>query len=709
MTGCVESETLLPSTEPAPGWSVTIPTDGLFERVHEALLTVADGRVGTRGAREENGSGSHPLVLTAGLYESRDDVERLLSAPVWTGLAIEGLPDERDVDRSDWRVLDLRRGLLVRHIVTEGGPVHIVRLSSLARPGIVALRAEGPADQLQAGEPLRPPDGAEIVRTGAGGMACWMSVPSNLGGGVTASAGQEVSLAAHRIRVERIASYISDPDVLPSPDEAAHELRDARRVGFEGLLAENAFAWQSRWQDADVVIDGDDELQQSVRFGLFHLMSSVASERQAAVGARGMSGPAYAGHVFWDADVYVLPFLAATHPQSARAMLAYRVARLAGAEAGARERRLRGALFPWESASSGREVAPRLVRRDVGGVEPIRTGDHEEHIVADIAWAALEYVTWTGDHAFLADEGRRLLCETARFWASRARRDDRAHVYNVIGPDEYHDVVDDNAYTNVMARWNLRTAAAFERSYGAHSQEAEGWDALADELVDGYDPTTGLYEQCAGFFGLEPLMIGEMAAIPVAADLLLGRERVRATQVVKQPDVLMLHHLVPHEVAADSLEPNLDFYLPRTAHGSSLSPAICASLLARAGRPEEALELLRIACRIDLDDLTGTTSGGLHLAAMGGVWQALVYGFAGLRARPGALELDPVLPARWNRLEVRVQHQGVRVRVSMGHANIEVTTDGDLALRVAGAGSHRVDRSGARFDLRNGQWERRTS
>ena len=242
----------------------------------------------------------------------------------------------------------------------------------------------------------------------------------------------------------------------------------------------------------------------------------------------------------------------------------------------------------------------------------IRTGELEDHIVADVAWAACRYADWTADGEFLHGPGRELLLDAARFWASRVcwDPDGRAHINGVIGPDEYHVMVDDNAFTNVMARWNLRRAADLaEQADGATAEEPGAWRRLAAALVDGYDATSGRYRQFAGFDDLEPLLIGELARPPVAADLLLGRERVRAAQVVKQADVLMLHLLVPEETAPGSLAANLAFYGPRTAHGSSLSPAVHAALLARAGDPDRALELFRLACRLDLDDLTGTTAG----------------------------------------------------------------------------------------------------
>jgi trehalose/maltose hydrolase-like predicted phosphorylase len=323
---------------------------------------------------------------------------------------------------------------------------------------------------------------------------------------------------------------------------------------------------------------------------------------------------------------------------------------------------------------------------------PILTGEREEHVTADVAWALAHYVEWSGNRAFLTGAGRPLLLETARYWASRCRLDPQggAHIDGVIGPDEYHESVDDNTYTNVMARWNLRTAADLADGSSATDDEARDWRRLADRIVDGYDPVTGRYEQFAGYFGLESLSIADIAQAPVAADVLLGRDRVAASQVIKQPDVLMLHHLVPEEVAPGSLEPNLDFYGPRTAHGSSLSPAIHAALLARAGRADEALEPLRIALALDLEDLTGTTAAGLHLATFGGVWQAVLAGFAGVRVRDGVLGVDPRLPTSWRSLELRFRCLGRRVRLLVTPDGIDVHTSRPLQVRLAGQAPQRV-------------------
>ncbi len=304
-------------------------------------------------------------------------------------------------------------------------------------------------------------------------------------------------------------------------------------------------------------------------------MASAAVTGESAVGPRGLSGPTYRGHVFWDTDIFMLPFFAATCPPAARAMLEYRIRRLHPARQAAAQRGFRGAKFPWESAEDGLDVTPTIDLPPFGPAIPILTGAHEEHIVADVAWAAIQYAEWTGDDALLAGEGRPLLLDTARYWASRIRRSgDGSHIDDVIGPDEYHERVDDDAYTNVMARWNLRRAAELaEAGQDVTQDEIDDWRRIADALVDNFDPVTGLYEQFAGYHALEKVLVRDLAADPpVAADLLFGRLRIGRSQIIKQPDVLMLHHLVPEETAPGSLRPNLDFYVPRCAHGSSLSP-----------------------------------------------------------------------------------------------------------------------------------------
>ena len=340
-------------------------------------------------------------------------------------------------------------------------------------------------------------------------------------------------------------------------------------------------------------------------------MASVADTGEAAVGARGLTGTAYRGHVFWDSDVFVLPFLAATHPTAARAMLEYRLRRMPGSRAAAAADWARGCPLPVGVGSDRvRRHAPD-VPRPLGLGIPIRTGaSWRSTIVADVAWAA---------DAYLALDRR----ASSRFWSGRhpvAKRpgtgardplgdDGQAHISGVIGPDEYHEEVDDNAFTNVMVRWNLRRAATLADDRRRRTEVR--WLSLASRLVDGYDHRSPVSTSSSPASGTwNPLdMRADGHARPIAADVLLGRERVAQAQVVKQADVLMLHYLVPDAIPAGSLgaEPGL-----RAADGAR-KLAIAgrhATLFARAGRMDEAMETLGLASRLDLDDLTGTTAAG---------------------------------------------------------------------------------------------------
>jgi trehalose/maltose hydrolase-like predicted phosphorylase len=657
------------------GWSLVFDGfDAPTTRARESLLTLADGVIGTSGAPLFADPAARHDVLVSGMYDGTGSATDLLAAPEWDRL---GWPLNHGDELR--RVLDLHTGVLAEYVRGAASLVS-ARFSTLARPGGVALRAD--IDPPESSTPLHAPNDHE-VEAGANGHD-WM-ITRGTSGFIAAAARQRRDGS----RVERLAAYAAGNDngVL---ERAVIDLDRATEAGFDGLLDEQRRTWAERWERADVRIDGDDELQQAIRVSLFHLMAAVGDRGESAVGSRGLTGRAYRGHVFWDADLFVLPFLAATHPRSARAMLEYRIARLPQALARAAAEGREGARFPWESAADGTEVTPHTGRDLSGHVVPIRTGDNEIHIVGDIVWAALYYAEWTGDEKFLAGPGLQLLIETARYWASRIRVDlqGHAHLYGVIGPDEYHEPVDDNAYTNVLARWNLRRAADMCAWFGDQSVTAEEcarWVSLADALVDGYQSETGIYEEFAGFFKLEPIRVVDIVERrPVTADLLLGRERVHNAQIVKQADVLMLHHLLPDEVEPGSLMPNLEYYEPRTAHGSSLSPGIHASLFARANRLDEAVEALRLAATIDLEDLTATSGGGLHLAAMGGVWQAIAFGFLGLRPRRDVLILDPRLPEQWNELEVRVVFLGNPVRIRVERSRVTVDADAPLTVELAG-------------------------
>ena len=429
-------------------WELTFEGyDEEHQRVQNALFSLAGGGLGTSGGPLLARTSADRWIVVAGIYDGEGPETHLLAGPVLAGLTVDV------ADAHLRRSLDMRAGVLREQISAGGSTVELVRFVSLARNGIVAVRTRLPVSVDRGAARLdAPPD----VAFDEGTNPSWMRVIGS-SGGIVAAVREE-----RRERViDDFVAVVAEANTLPGPDIALLHLDAVVALGFDALETEQKLGWEARWEDADVVIDGDDELQLATRLALFQLMASVGDKGETAVGARALSGTGYRGHVFWDADAFVLPFFAATHPASARAMLEYRIRRLPAALEAARELGRAGARFPWESARTGRDVTPLSARDRTGRVVPIRTGQLEEHVVADVAWAASHYVEWTGDQEFANGPGLTLFIETARYWASRIRidLDGSAHIYGVIGPDEYHEPVDDNAFTNVMARWNLRRAA----------------------------------------------------------------------------------------------------------------------------------------------------------------------------------------------------------------------------------------------------------
>ena len=691
----------VPGIDEDPAWIIREDSgDPLRRRVAETIFTLGAAGLATRGSVEESCAGAMPLVVADGVYRDHG-ADGLLPGPMWTSLLIAPVPDHYE------RVLDLRTGVLSRS--ERGGTLRTLRFASATRPGVVGLRAEAALGRLRPGDPFQQPDETQMS-CGSLGPRHWARTGLSRGPGVAALAEQRTGRAGSTRTLERIAAYAAGQRRQPPLGEANGLLDAAADAGFDMMLAEHRAAWADRWDAVDVRIPDDQATQLGVRFALFQLWCNVNRHDESAVGARGLSGQGYAGHVFWDADVFVLPAMVSIDPRAARAMVRYRLRRLDAARSYAAAGGNDGARFPWESAATGQDVTP-LSGRLGDTIVPIRTGQLEEHITADVAWAATHCSAWTG---WAGGRYRRaeevLLVETARYWASRVRldADGCAHIDTVIGPDEYHESVNDNAYTNVMARWNLRAGADAADRAGIQA-DTRRWRELADGLVDGYDAATGRYEQFAGYFGLEPLLVKQFADPPVAADLLIKRDRLSGSQIIKQPDVLMLHHLVPSQVQPGSLGPNLDFYCPRTAHGSSLSPAVTATLLARAGRADEALAMLGLALRLDMGDTSGMTAAGLHIANLAGVWQAVLNGFTGVAVHAGVLTIDPQLPAAWGSLEIRFRCLGRLVRLSITRDDVVIRTDGPLQACLAGddprmvSGTTRLGRPTQRAGVKKGR------
>ena len=467
---------------------------------------------------------------------------------------------------------------------------------------------------------------------------------------------------------------------------ARDKLGVARHLGWRGVLAEHEAAWASRWQCSDVEVEGDAAAQQALRFAIYHLNSAAnPADERVSIGARALTGDDYHGHVFWDTEIFLLPFYILTWPEAARALLMYRFRTLDAARAKAARMGWRGALYAWESADTGAETTPEQVIGPDRQVIDILCGKQEQHISADVAYAVWQYWQATGDEGFLRDAGAEILLETGRFWASRAQpeADGYRHIRDVIGPDEYHEHIDDNAFTNVMARWNIRRAldvaallrerwpecwARLSSRLGLDDTELKQWQKAAETMATGLDPKTGLFEQFAGYFALEEINLADYAGRSVPMDVVLGRERTQRSQVIKQADVVALLGLLPEEFAGETGAANFHYYEPRCGHGSSLSRAMHGLVAARLGYSEMALRYFRQTAAIDLADTHVAIDGGVHIAALGGIWLTAVFGFAGLSLQSDGVAIDPQLPASWRSLGFGLQWRGRRLKIRIDQA-----------------------------------------
>ncbi|MFA4965072.1 MAG: glycosyl hydrolase family 65 protein [Thermoleophilia bacterium] len=711
-----------PTAEPA--WRFAVKGfDPYREREVETWLTVANGETGTRGAVEEGSAASTPATFVAGVFgDGTGDpaVRQPVPAPDWTGLRLQAWGSVVSLANGELleheRVLDMRHGVVYRYWrqrLRSGHTLRVrtARFASLADRQLLAVRAEAMPEEeggrfvwaaavgvsyaggaTKETEFQRSDTPGFVARTRGrhgGGHVLALSTRPAPGSPVTRYLEQARDVIGGRLEpgdpatVDRLAAIVSARTRVPSTETARRALARAEQLGYDELLRRHRAAWEQRWRDADLVVAGDPADQQALRFSIYHMISTGHPTKETvSVGARGLGGMSYFLHVFWDCEIFVLPFFIYTHPETARTLLTYRFRNLAGAREKARDMGHKGALYPWESADKGVETTPPYGYGPDGEMVPILSGLMEHHISADVAWGVWEYWKATADDAFMAAMGVEMMLETARFWASRASlgADDRFHIRLVVGPDEYHEGVDDNAYTNVLARWNIEKAVEalnwLERVDSGYAEElrrrlvltdneVDQWQLAARALVDGFDPVTNVFEQFAGFYQMEDVPIEKLRPRPMPADLLLGREVTLQAKVVKQADAVMLCHILSDEFSDEVLRANYDYYEPITCHGSSLSPGIHAAVAARLGRLGDAVEDFKMAAAIDLADNMGNAAAGLHMATMGGLWQAAVQGFAGIQRRGGALLIDPHLPPTWKKVSLPLRFRGARLQFDL--------------------------------------------
>ncbi|BED22595.1 glycosyl hydrolase family 65 [Escherichia coli] len=470
------------------------------------------------------------------------------------------------------------------------------------------------------------------------------------------------------------------------------QLEMCAQQSYDQLLAASTENWRQLWQKRRITVNGGDAHdQQALDYALYHLrIMTPAHDERSSIAAKGLTGEGYKGHVFWDTEVFLLPFHLFSDPTVARSLLRYCWHNLPGAQEKARRNGWQGALFPWESARSGEEETPEFAAINIrtGLRQKVASAQAEHHLVADIAWAVIQYWQTTGDESFIAHEGMALLLETAKFWISRAVRvNDRLEIHDVIGPDEYTEHVNNNAYTSYMARYNVQQALNIARQFGC-SDDAfiHRAEMFLKELWMPETQPDGVLPQDDSFMAKPAINLAKYKAAAGKQTILLdySRAEVNEMQILKQADVVMLNYMLPEQFSAVSCLANLQFYEPRTIHDSSLSKAIHGIVAARCGLLTQSYQFWREGTEIDLGADPHSCDDGIHAAATGAIWLGAIQGFAGVSVRDGELHLNPALPEQWQQLSFPLFWQGCELQVTLDAQRIAIRTSAPVSLRLNG-------------------------
>jgi alpha,alpha-trehalose phosphorylase len=485
-----------------------------------------------------------------------------------------------------------------------------------------------------------------------------------------------------RLRVVKFLAYgWSSQRSLPAVrDQVVAALTQARHTGWQGLVDEQRAYLDGFWDCADVELEGDTELQQAVRFALFHTLQAGARAEQRAIAAKGLTGPGYDGHTFWDTERYVLPVLTYTAPQAAADALRWRHATLDLARERAAQLGLRGAAFPW-----------RTIRgQESSGYWPAGTAAF--HIAADISDAVARYQAAVEDHEFECEVGIELLVETARLWRSLGHHDaeGRFRIDGVTGPDEYSAIADNNVYTNLTAQKNLRAAAdAVARhprhaaALGADLEEAASWRDAARDIVIPWDDALAVHPQSEGFTSHQRWDFDDTKPDQYPLLLHFPYFDLYRKQVVKQADLVLAMHWRGDAFSDEEKARNFAYYESLTVRDSSLSACTQAVIAAEVGHLDLAYDYFREAALMDLHDLRHNTRDGVHIASLSGAWLAAVAGFGGMRDHDGTLTFSPRLPSRLERLAFRILFRGRRLKVEFDRNEATYTLLEGASLSIA--------------------------
>lgn len=486
--------------------------------------------------------------------------------------------------------------------------------------------------------------------------------------------------------------------------ECRQDLLSYINDGFEAEKTFHMDAVKRIWDSVDIGIEGDDSAQVGIRFNLFQLSScAYKGDEKVSIAAKGLHGEGYKGHVFWDTETFMLPFFIYTMPDVARSLLLYRYNTLDGARKNAALNGCKGARFPWESADEGLEVTPKW-GFDYDGT-PIRiwTGDEEFHINSDITFGIYEYYRATQDMDFMLNYGLEIFLDTAAFWKSRVEYNsdkDRYEINRVIGPDEFHEHVNNNVYTNYLAKWSLKKALQFAQwakkedmavfdklctKLGLDDGDFRKWDIIQQKIYIPTGKDGKLIEQFEGYFSLPDAIISQYDENGMPLWPELNGMKYNDTQLIKQPDVVMLMIMLGEEFDNAIKYENYKYYESRTMHKSSLSPSMYSIMGLSVGDTRNSYKYFIKTVMTDLEDNQGNTAQGFHAASAGGSWQSAVYGFGGLSVdKDTVLNLNPWIPDGWISMSFTIMWQASKVAVKITGDSVMITADKDMKVKVYG-------------------------
>jgi len=709
-------------------------------RVAESVFSLGNEYMGVRGYFEE-GYGGDTLLGSYfnGVFEETD-VEHpvaykglitvgtfLINAVDWLHTRVLVGGERLDLAGSKFsdftRRLDLRTGVLTREFVwhAPGGRklrVRFERFTSMADANVGAQRVTFEALNFRGRARVRMGLNFATFHEQRGVGSVWAGVRAERRGDVYALLGRlprsgqrvfasmRLAGAPAKRKLLRDERFIGCEFSLPlrpgrptsveriavnhaerSPRKADRTVWDrgvslARRhakTTFDTALARHAAYWRKVWDELDVVIEGDPATQQGVRFCIFQMHQTYHGvDPRLNVSAKGLTGEEYWGVAWWDTEAYCLPFYLFNNPKAARNLLSFRHRTLRGAMERARQLDCRGARYPM-CTIDGRESCTVW-----------QHGDLQIHVSAAVAYGIRHYVHVTGDKEFLYGPGVEMLIQIARYYASRGAWSPRTGEFGfwgVMGPDEFHMMVHNNAYTNVMARksfeWALAALKEMRRAAPARlakvvrrtrlaDAEPKAWKRMAAKMRVPRDPRTGVYEQHDGYFDMPHMACEEIPPEQLPLYAHWAYVRLFRHDMIKQPDALLLPFLFSHEHSDEVKKANYEYYEPRCSHESSLSPAVFAILASELGRHDDAYRYAMHASRLDLDDYNRNTREGLHTTSMAAAWMNVVHGYGGMRSDGAVLSFRPSIPKRWKRFSFRVLYRDSVLETSVDRTSVSL-------------------------------------